>query len=149
MYLGDTTLYAQAGYFDVPNPDDNETLTDAFFARLSVHHYFTPNDVLSGELVYAGGNDTQGNNDVDTVGREAEYKHSLDFIPAALTVAYDGQYIAVDEGAVEDLFEHVIKDGLSFKFGADTSQDNDRRGVALDIPIEMLKGAGYTVDVVD
>lgn len=148
LYLGNTTLYVQAGYFEVPDAGDNETLEDAFFARGTVRYYLTPDSSLSGDLVYVGGDNGQGE-DVDSVGWEVEYKHNLNIIPAAVFVAYDGQYIAVDEGTTEDLFEHAFKVGLSFTFGADTLQDNDRRGVALDIPTEPLKAAGYTVDVVD
>ena len=152
-YLGNTTFYGQAGYFDTDG-NDPETLVDAWFARGVIRHFFTPNSMLSGEFTYGQGTNTEGTpDDIAFAGWEVLYKQQIDSTHFAWFVSYDGHYVEVDKNPTstedEHLYEHAFKVGLSFKFGADTLLEQDRYGATLDLPADPLRAAGYTVDVVD
>ena len=156
VYLGNTTLYGQAGYFD-SSANDSETLVDAWFARAQAQHFLTPNSVVVADFIYGAGenNVTPSNDDIDFAGWELKYKRQLMAFPATWHAAYEGHYVAVDKapgafGPDEDLYEHIVKFGVSFAWGGgDSMQDLYRRGPALDLPLEPLRAAGYTVDIVD
>ena len=152
-YLGNTTFYGQAGYFDTDG-NDTETLVDAWFARGVIRHFFTPNAMLSGEVTYGQGtNNVNTPDDIAFAGWEVLYKQQIDSTHFAWFVSYDGHYVEVDKNTVgstdEHLYEHAFKVGLSFKFGANTLLEQDRYGATLDLPADPLRAAGYTVDVVD
>ncbi len=153
VYLGNTTLYGQAGYFD-SSANDNETLVDAWFARAQAQHFLTPNSMVVADFIYgAGENNVTPRDDIDFAGWELKYKRQLMAFPVAWHAAYEGHYVAVDKpdptATDEDLFEHIVKFGVSFALGGDNIQDLYRRGPALDLPLEPLRAAGYTNDIVD
>lgn len=155
FYLGNTTFYGQAGYFDTEGNDD-ETLVDAFFVRGVVRHFFDPDSMVSAEVLYGAGDNTESTpDDIDVVGWEVMYQRRLASMGAGALfgfIAYDGHYMMQEDdpgGTEENLTEHVIKVGLSFMFGPSSLQENDRRGATLDLPLDMLRTAGYTVDIID
>lgn len=154
LYHGNTTFYGQAGYFD-SDGNDFETLVDAWFVRGVIRHFFTPNSMISGEVLYGEGEDsaTPISEDINFAGWELIYKRQMDSRPVDWFVAYDGHYVENDKvpGLTdEDLVEHVFKIGFSIRFGgANSLLDQDRRGATLDLPFDPLRAAGYTVDVVD
>jgi hypothetical protein len=151
-YLGNTTLYGQAGYFD-SDANDSETLVDAWFVRGVVRHFLTSNSMISAEFLYGWGENTETTpDDIDFAGWEVLYKQQMESNRVAWFAGYEGHYMSNDPkptGATEDLYEHIIKVGVSFKFHGNDLLTEDRYGATLDLPLDPLRTAGYTADIVD
>ncbi|WP_419906904.1 hypothetical protein [Hoeflea sp.] len=67
-FVGDTaTIYLQGGYLDGTGGDDDlgeDSITDAWFARIAARYFFTPKTRLDGSFAYADG---IMDNDIDSV----------------------------------------------------------------------------------
>jgi hypothetical protein len=137
-YLGDFTLYGQAGYLDSieADGDDSDTFHNAYFARAAGRYFFTPNSMLQGEVSYARGKqDTGGGYDMNIWGWGARYEQGLETMPISLFVAYEGAHYDNGSGGDTGSFiEHTGLVGAKFRFGPNSLKENDRLGATLDLP---------------
>ena len=154
IFLGDYTLYGQAGYFE-SSERDSETLTEVIFGRASGRYYFGDDTALTGTLLYGeGGNTAEDDEDITVLGWGLEVRSRSLVDGFDVFARYSGTHTELfDDGDFEESgTEHVGTIGISFQFGEDGSlslKDSQRRGAAVDIPLDTLRGAGYTSDVVD
>jgi opacity protein-like surface antigen len=141
-YLGSTTLYLQGGYLDSyqADSDEDDTLSEAFFARGVMRVYPSETNRLSAEVGYAVGNHEedidgrdvyQGNHEMSILGWGARFDQQISETPAKVFLAYQGSRFDFKDKC-EVGYEHRVMLGVSFAFGSDTIMANDRQGVALD-----------------
>jgi hypothetical protein len=136
LYLGDTTLYGQAGYM---HGKDNwlETIENGLFARVVASHYFSPNTKVSGELSFVHGgrpnNDPTSGGIVNILGWGAR----LDHVPAGQSFGVSLIYNGFDYQTTEESdapWVHEVRLALVKYFGSGTILENDRHAAGLDLP---------------
>ncbi len=147
-HFGNTTLYGQVGGFK-SSENDAETLTDAYFVRGVARHFFTPDSSISVEGIYGDGESTEGTPaDIDVYGWGLRYTRGLGTsMPFYGYFGYNGHRMTSND---ERVTEHVVSIGISIPFGGpSTLQSRNTHGVTLDAPLDLLRTAGYTADVID
>ena len=146
-YLGNFTLYGQAGYgnfaVDDASPHD-EGFTDGWFAGAEARYFIHEDFMLYANVAYGetpGYTDGDNNGKIWNWGAGGKLRLS-DSMPIYGTLDYrGGSYHADNEGTVT---EHVGLVGLSFAFGAPSLQENDRRGATLSTPMLPARAAAWT-----
>ncbi len=142
FYLSDLTLYAQAGLADV-EIDSQEGFLDGWFVRGVARYFIDPDFQLSGEVAYGEADEfTDDGNPGQGVNWEISARHRLMELPIYGLIAYRGGHYSDDDGGKE-AEDHAVSVGFEMAFGADTLQDNDRRGATLDIPMLPFRASAY------
>ena len=155
FYLDRTTFYAQGGYYGGDNNDPGkETMEEAWFVKGVVRHFFTPNTLISGELMYGWGHEGGSiEDDINFAGWELLLKQQFGTSAFSAFAAYDGHFVEIKKmtpgSSDEHLYEHAAKIGISFAFGAPDLLAQDRYGATLSLPADPLRASAYTADVVD
>ena len=145
-YFGFFTLYVQGGYVDVVDatPAPPQRLDDGFFAR-GVARWFPDMDSrLQGEVTYAAlernGNGQGPARDLDILSWGVRYDTRLGALPfigdSNGLIGYRGTHRenCFQQRGGEDLTDHTIMVGLTYRWGGISIMDNDRRGATLDTP---------------
>ncbi len=143
-YLGDFTLYSQAGYghFQV---DEGEGFHEGWFVGLEGRYFFREDYGFKGGFAYGETDefldgDDKGeiwNWDAEVFGRVTQR------YPIYGTLAYQGgRYDATSDNNEGD--DHRIIFGARFLFGAKTAKENDRRGATLSGPMLPARTASWT-----
>ncbi len=149
QYLfGDTTLYGQVGGFK-SSENDAETLTDTYFVRGVLRHFLTPDSALSIEGLYGDGESSEASPvDIDLFGWGLRYTRGFQTsMPIYGYLGYNGHRMTSDG---ERVTEHVVSVGISIPFGGPSGlQERNARGVTLDTPLDLIRTAGYTADIID
>jgi hypothetical protein len=154
LYLGNTTLYGQAGYFEADDETENDVMTDAWFARAVVRQFLSPNQRISAEGSYAAGEANQlGPPDIRMASWELRYDQAFADTPLGFFVGYYGMWGEVDPsaGPHQGLREHTGFVGLTLTLGYQSKMsllDNDRYGATFDTP-PIGHWTGYTLEVID
>jgi len=147
-HFGDTTLYGQIGGFK-SSERDAETLTDAYFVRGMLRHFLSPDSSVSIEALYGDGESTEVDPiDIDLYGWGLKYTRGFQTsMPIYGYLGYNGHLMSSDG---ESVTEHVISVGISIPFGGPTTlQTQNTHGVTLDAPLDLLRTAGYSADIID
>ena len=140
FYLGDFTLYGQAGYFDADDEDEDDVMTDAFFVRGVARWFLNDNFRLQGEFSWAAGEEADSspadNFTFYSWGLRAD--RVMGSNPIALFAAYEGLWGEEEEVGCspcnETYTEHRLIVGVAFHFGVSDLKAQDRRGATLDTP---------------
>ena len=158
LYLGNFTLYTQAGFFTSDGEDNagDDSIEDAVFVRAVGRAFLTPTSRLEVEGTVASGDiDPQGTaDDSDPMWAwGARYEQQIGGIgganmPLAWFIGYRGSY-AENQSDNTDYTDHTAMVGLRFLFGAPSLQDNDRRGATLDTPWAIQRWVGYSLESLD
>ncbi len=62
-------------------------------------------------------------------------------------LGYNGHRMTSDG---ERVTEHLVSVGISIPFGGPSGlQERNARGVTLDTPLDLIRTAGYTADIID
>lgn len=141
MYFGNTTFYAQGGYFDTSIQSNTDIMEDAWFIRGVLRHYIGGgNTMLQGEIGYAdGAMANTSDDDVDVVSWGAKLEHLIHswgnegFVSAY--AEYNGRHF--DEkncGCNDEYTDHTFMVGVSFDINQQNLLSRERTGVALDLP---------------
>lgn len=146
-HFGNTTLYGQVGGFTA-SANDDESLAEAYFLRGVLRHFFSPTSYVSIEGLYGDGeSDESPVEDIDFFGWGLRYAHGFSSMPFEGFIGYDGHRMTSDG---ERVTEHVITVGVTIPFGGPaTAQERNTHGVTLDAPLDLLRTAGYTADIID
>lgn len=156
FYLPTVTLYGQAGYFEADDENENDVITDAWFARAVVRWFIGPDMRLQGEGSYTNGDENDSPaGDFEMWSWEVRYDQRFTGTPVGWFIGYNGMWGELDPAAAatpnESFTEHSFWAGLSFTFGYNSKMtllDNDRYGATLDTP-EIGRWTGYTTEVID
>jgi hypothetical protein len=137
-YLGNLTLYGQAGYGNNTKGDPGEGFNEGWFVRGVARYFLRPDTKLEAEFSYAEADPyIDGNDKGEFTGWGASLDHKLFDVrsyPVYATLGYRGAYYdATTEN--DHATEHVFKAGIKVMFGASTLQQNDRYGATLDLPM--------------
>jgi hypothetical protein len=144
-YLGNMTLYGQAGYFNADDETEGDVMTKAWFVRGVVRYFFDPNSRLQVELAHARGEELVGTEKIKTLNWGIRFDRQIDQRPISWFAAYDGLRVEDDNESVTD---HRFRLGLAFRFGTGSLLENDRRGATFDLP-DIGRWTGYTISVID
>jgi hypothetical protein len=149
-YLGNLTLYAQAGYGNNTKGDTGEGFNEGWFARGVGRYFFTPDTKLEAEISYAEADPyLDGNAKGKFTGWGVSLDHKLFNVrsyPVYGTLGYRGAYYdGTTEG--DHATEHVFKAGIKILFGANTLKQNDRYGATLDLPMLPVRANGLTENI--
>lgn len=131
LYLGNTTLYGQAGVanFDLGILSPGDSFND-IFANLEVRYYLQPDFRIEGRIGFqrltAPGVPDPTN--VLTAGIGAEYR--LSGTPMSLFAKYDFRHYSSDLSP-DALDDHRVLVGVKVNFGTDTMLERDRNGATL------------------
>ena len=147
LYLGNWTLYGQAGWGNNTKGDPGEGFNSGWFVRGVARYFFRPDTKLEAEVSYA---EASPYIDGDDKGKFTAWGVSLDHklfdfrsYPIYGTLAYRGAYYdATTEN--DHATEHVFKAGIKVLFGAATLQQNDRYGATLDLPMLPVRANSLT-----
>jgi hypothetical protein len=152
LYLGQSTLYLQTGYFDAESQVGNEedAFHDAFFVRGVGRYFVSPQTRLQGEVSGAWGEQNANDKDMDIYGWGFRADHQFTDIVGAFA-AYDGAYYEnfdFGNGGNEGSYtEHQARLGVSFQLWRPTLLSVDRSGPTLDMPwITHWASSGNNVD---
>lgn len=112
------SFWAQAGYFDGSDGDEDDFITETSFARFGVNYYLEDDLKLSGEVgFYDGFVEAQDGAEATIYRVELEQKV---WNTVSLYGAY--QFTSLDNVDEEDTFNaNVVNVGLRFRFGAGDS----------------------------
>ncbi len=144
MYFGDTTAYAQVGYFDSDHQEGTDVFADAWFIRGVLRHYFNGgHTMLQASLAYADGSHG-GSSVADEEMIEWGFKveHQLFNWGNDGFMSIYGEYIGRDFdettppgfGLDDGHEQHTIMVGVSFNLNQYSLKTRERTGVALDLP---------------
>ena len=134
-YLGNLTLYAQAGVGNQTKGDNAVGFNDGWFVRGVARYFLAPNTKLEAEISYA---EADPYADGGLTGKFTGWGVSIDHklfnvmnFPVYGTVAYRGaEYDVGSQSATEQVF----KAGIKVLWGAADLKHNDRYGATLDLP---------------
>ncbi|MFO1183511.1 MAG: hypothetical protein U1E56_01835 [Bauldia sp.] len=132
-YLGNLTLYAQAGGTWVTDVDSYGQ--DLWFLRGVARYFLSANDKVQIEAMYGQGKFT-GVGDGDAARAwtwGASYEHRFNG-PFSMFVEYAGLHNWNPTSDAYFVREHQVMLGARVNFGAGTLVENDRRGASLDLP---------------
>lgn len=147
VYLGDVTLYGQAGFADFAfeeGPDEIEGFVEGWLVRGVGRWFVGADSMIEGEVSYG---ETDTFIDGDDAGKfwnwGIEGKMRItEAMPLYGVVGYRGGfYDSTSEG--DTLTDHVVFGGLTILTGAGSLRENDRRGATLDLP--LLPGRAASV----
>lgn len=149
-YLGNLTLYAQAGYGNNTKGASGEGFNEGWFVRGVGRYFFTPNTKLEAEISYAEADPyIDGNDKGKFTGWGVSLDHKLFDVrsyPVYGTLGYRGAYYdATTEG--DHATEHVFKAGIKVLFGANSLKQNDRYGATLDLPMLPVRANSLTENI--
>jgi hypothetical protein len=152
LYLGQSTLYLQAGYFDAESQvgEEEDAFHDAFFVRGVGRYFLSPDTRLQAEVSGAWGEQDANDKDMDIYGWGLRADHKFTEVIGAFA-AYDGAYYEnFDFGAGNDegnYTEHQARVGVSFQLWRPTLLSIDRSGPTLDMPwITHWASSGNSLD---
>ena len=157
IYLGDFTLYGQAGYFDADDESTDDVMQDAVFVRGVARWFPDVNTRVQGEFAFASGDENQGPGDspgadLDAYSWGVRADRIISGYPISLFVSYGGTHVTEDENdgesSEDEYTEHRIMAGVTFHFGVDDLKTQDRRGVTLDTP-DLGRWTGITTEIID
>jgi hypothetical protein len=149
-YVGNLTLYAQAGRGNNTQGDTREGFNSGWFTRGVARYFLRPDTKLEAEVSYAQADPyIDGNDKGKFTGWGVSLDHKLFNVlnyPVYGTLAYRGAYY--DATTEEDhATEHVVKAGIKVLFGANTLQQNDRYGATLDLPMLPVRANSLTENI--
>lgn len=121
-YIGNLTLYGQAGYSWGYDNADGQTMP---YFHLVARQFLTPDLMIEGQAGY-GQFDT-GFSTTDVVRWEARIEGKLPRAPLSAYVAYQGMY---DSSGGFSLWEHAVVGGIRL-ISTETLLANDRSGATL------------------
>ena len=133
LYQDDWTFYLQAGWLDSNRSDDVDMFRDTLFVRGVARHYFAADTLLQAEASYVAGEMDDDNEDMDILSVGARLQHRFDFWPGAFYVGYRGDFATQDDTA-GPVHSHTALFGATYTFGSNSLMDNERNGVAMDLP---------------
>jgi hypothetical protein len=150
LYLGQSTLYLQAGYWDAESQegDEENAFRDAFFVRGVTRYFLSPQTKLQGEISGAWGEQDFNDKDMDIYGWGLRADHQFTDIIGAFA-AYDGAYYENFDSGSDDgsYIEHQARVGVSFQLWRPNLVAVDRSGPTLDLPwITHWASSGNIVD---
>lgn len=149
-YVGNLTLYAQAGYGDNTKGDSGNGFNEGWFVRGVARYFLRPDTKLEAEISYAEADPfTDGTNKGKFTGWGASLDHKLFNVlnyPVYGTLAYRGAYYDATTES-DHATEHVVKAGIKVMFGANTLQQNDRYGATLDLPMLPVRANSLAVSI--
>ena len=155
-YLGPVTLYAQGGYMQADDENENNVITDAYWGRVAGRVFFTPNSRLQVEGAYINGEENkpvEGPGDSQTIHGWAyggRFDHAPGGSPLGYYLAYRGSYIENHGPDYDSLRDHTGLIGIALRLGAENLRDEDRRGATLDTPAwAMGRWTAWSVNAVD
>lgn len=146
LYLGNFTLYGQAGGMERISGVEEAEPDHLWFARGVGRYFVTPNDRLQAEFAFARGKAfgcSVGCSDIKLPMWGASFEHRFDNSPLAIFVQYSGfRYSSrFDFESDGDSFhehqaatEHIVMGGVKLYFGEGTLLANDRSGTTFDMP---------------
>jgi hypothetical protein len=148
-YLGNFTLYPQAGYVGRLSGPDNAVVDfcpgNGWFGRLQGRHFLTPNDKLAAEIGWARLKHDLGpgvSGEYRILNWGISYEHRFEASPWALFVEYAGYETRTSgwPGALGSLVnggkvtENLALIGVRAHFGDATLLAQDRIGATFDMP---------------
>ncbi len=150
LYLGQSTLYLQTGYWDAESQvgDEDDAFHDALFVRGVGRYFWSPDTRLQAEVSGAWGEQDVNDKDMDIYGWGLRADHQFTEIIGAFA-AYDGAYYEnFDSGADDGSYiEHQARIGVSFQLWRPNLVSVDRSGPTLDMPwITHWASSGNSVD---
>lgn len=145
VYVGDLTLYGQAGYVDNTKSDgEREGYQTGWFVRGEGRYFFTDDAMASANIFYGEATpyiDGDDDGEILSWGLSGKIR-LLDDLPLYGTLGYRGaRYDSTSEGDV--LVEHVFMVGLTFHFGANSLKHADRYGANLSLPMTPVRANGF------
>jgi opacity protein-like surface antigen len=152
-YLGNFTLYGQAGYSWLGQASDNhDDPVDGPFVRGVVRYFHTPNDKIEAEVSHFWANGTMGHLGDPAPVRELDwgilYEHQFAGMPVALNIRYAGfRYVDFENNSDGNPYiEHMFTIGAKYRFHAQgTLREADMMGTSLDTP--MFRGMSWMNEV--
>ena len=159
LYLGDFTLYGQAGLFDADDEGNDDVFSDAWFVRAVARWFPNAKTRIQAQLAYAEGEENIGpgddpGDDYDAISWGLRADHIFGKYPISVFLDYGGLRLSEDAPSgeccsSEDTYtEHRFIVGLAFHFGVNNLKTQDRRGVTLDTP-DVGRWTATTLDIVD
>ena len=153
LYLGDFTLYGQAGYFEADDETEDDVMTDAWFVRAVARWFPNTKTRIQAQFAYAEGeeDDSSPAEDFDAYSWGIRADRIIGRYPISVFADYGGTVVDQDEpsGASEQKYtEHRFLLGLAFHFGVNNLKQQDRRGVTLDTP-DVGRWTGASIEIVD
>jgi hypothetical protein len=150
LYLGQSTLYLQTGYWDAESQvgEEDDAFHDAFFVRGVGRYFLSPQTRLQAEASGAWGEQDANDKDMDIYGWGLRADHQFTDIVGAFA-AYDGAYYEnFDSGADDGSYtEHQARIGVSFQLWRPNLVSVDRSGPTLDLPwVTHWASSGNSVD---
>jgi hypothetical protein len=136
-FANNTTWYAQGGgLLGFHESDDAaEPWGEGLFARVGARHFFTEYTKLEGSLAGGLGKTHNPGDDKDPlywVQLAAEWEHQMMGGPFSFFLAYQGDYVRVNEAdggcCDESVFMHTAKVGVRMVVGQPTIFAQDRQG---------------------
>ena len=143
-YLGDFTIYSQAGWGNFEVDDDREGFIKGWFIS-GAGRYFPTDDIM----IEAGASYGRTDDFIDGTDSGKIWNWSakgkmrvMDKYPVYATAAYlGGNYDATTENDWGK--DHTVLVGFSFLFGADSLKHNDRYGATLNQPMLPVRAAAW------
>ncbi len=144
-FLGNTTLYAQAGrnFMTESEGDDHGEPVDFWFGRFVVRQFITPNDKIEAEFAYFKASDVETGNQgpVAEMDWGLSYEHRFAGMPVGGFVKYVG-YRYDDQSHSSAIFmENIALIGLTVYFNQTDLKTADRRGTSFDT--HMWRGMNW------
>jgi hypothetical protein len=145
-YWDDFTLYGQYGHAHIRSEtyDAIEGFTAGWFWRGAARYFINDDTQVQAELSWGR---TSRYIDSDDDGRIWNWglsgaTHLPINMPFYGTLEYrGGKYDSTTEGDIGR--DHAFLAGLSFRFGANSLKENDRRGATLDLPMLPTRAASW------
>jgi hypothetical protein len=144
LYLGDFTIYSQAGWGSFEVDNDKEGFVKGWFINGSGRYFVTDDIMIEAGAAYGRtDNYVDGFDDGKIWNWHAKGKmRVIDKWPIYVTTAYmGGNYNSTSEGDVGK--EHAVFVGISFLLGADSLKHNDRYGATLNQPMLPVRAAAW------
>ena len=145
LYLGDFTIYSQAGWANFEVDGEPEGFSKGWFVNGSGRYFPTDDIMLEAGAAYGRTDKYIDGNDSGKIWNwHAKGKiRILDKYPIYATAAYlGGNYDATTENDWGK--EHTVLVGFSFVLGADSLKHNDRYGATLSQPMLPVRAAAWT-----
>jgi hypothetical protein len=145
-YWNDFTLYGQYGHANIRSEtyDAIEGFSAGWFWRGAARYFIQDNTMVQADLSWGR---TSKYIDSDDDGRIWNWSlsgasHLPVNMPLYSTLEYrGGKYDSTTEGDIGR--DHAFLAGLSFRFGANSLKENDRRGATLDLPMLPTRAASW------
>jgi hypothetical protein len=136
-YVGNTTLYGQAGYGGQFNNGNCGTLDRYWFLRGVVRHFITRNWMVNGEVSFADGKSQRLDPPefgltILTWGVGTEYR--MDGSRFSVFARFYQDHLEGAQSGIPTVTQNTFLVGGKINFGAATLFDDDRRGSTFDLP---------------